>query len=80
MAKKHQGTFIVRCEGEPPTAAFALWIDLTREQVAVLQPLGGENISIREYLRHIAIDAIEAKFPQLGKINRHTGPHDESEG
>lgn len=77
MAKQHHGTYIVRSEGEPPTAAFALWIGLTREQVAVLQPLGGVDISIREYLRHIAIDAIEAKFPQLGKINRHTAPDHE---
>ena len=74
MAKQHHGTFTVRFDGEPPTAAFALWIDLTREQVAVLQPLGGDETSIREYLRHIAIDAIEAKFPPLGKINRHTAP------
>jgi hypothetical protein len=77
MAKQHHGTYIVRVEGEPPTAAFALWIDLTREQVAVLQPLGSEDTSIREYLRHIAIDAIEAKIPQLGRINRHAAPHHE---
>jgi hypothetical protein len=77
MAKQHNGTYTVRFEGEPPTAAFALWVDLTREQVASLQPLGSEDISIREYLRRIAIEAIEARFPQLGKINRHTAPHHE---
>jgi hypothetical protein len=70
VAKQHHGTYTLRHEGEPPTAAFALWINLTREQVAVLQPLGNEEISIREYLRQIAIDAIEARFPQLGRISR----------
>jgi hypothetical protein len=77
MAKQHHGTYIVRGEGEPPTAAFALWVDLTREQVAVLQPLGGEDVSIREFLREIAVGAIEARFPQLGQIIRRTAPHHE---
>jgi hypothetical protein len=73
MAKQHHGNYRIRHDGEPPTAAFALWVNLTREQVAFLQPLGSEDIAIREYLRQIAIDAIEAKFPQLGRISRQPG-------
>jgi hypothetical protein len=70
-------TFKVHSWGEEPTAAFALWIDLTRKQVAAVESVANSRGDGRvlELLRGIAIDAIEAKIPNLGPIYRRNAPH-----
>jgi hypothetical protein len=46
-----------------PTAGIGLWINLTEEQVAVIQPFARqEGISCKEYLNNIARDAILSKI------------------
>ena len=67
-------TFKVHSEGEEPTAAFAQWVDLTREQVAAVERLAGRDVSVREFMRVIAINALEAKIPSIGKIYRRSAP------
>jgi hypothetical protein len=69
-------TFKVRSEGEEPTAAFGLWIELTRDQAAAVERLAGRDVSVTEFLQGIAIEAIEAKIPNIGRINRRSSPQD----
>lgn len=71
---KRERIFKVRNEGEEPTAAYALWIDLTREQIAAVERLAGRDVSIREFMRGLAINTIEAKIPGIGKIYRRNAP------
>jgi hypothetical protein len=72
-------TFKVRHEGEEQTAAFALWVNLTREQVAIVENVAGGDVSARDLLRRIALDAIEAKIPGIGKLYRRDVSDDSTE-
>lgn len=74
---ERERTFKVRHEGEEPTAAFALWVNLTREQVASVERVAGDQA--RDLLRRIAIEAIEAKVPGIGVIYRRDVSDDPSE-
>jgi hypothetical protein len=60
--------------GEQPTAAFALWVDLTREQVAAVERVAGSGVSVRDFLRRVAIEAIKAQVPDIGTIYRESAP------
>lgn len=51
-----------------PTAGIGLWINLTEEEVAVIQPLADqEGVSCKEYLNKIARDAIRSKIEDKSK-------------
>lgn len=70
-------TFKIHHEGEPPTAAIALWVNLTREQVASVERIAGQQ-SLAKYLQGIAIDAIEGKIDGIGQIRRGVQPDEEA--
>jgi hypothetical protein len=67
---QRQRGFRVRRPGEEPTAAFALWVDLTREQIEAVERVAGSGVNVRDFLRGIAIEAIKSKIPNIGSIYR----------
>jgi hypothetical protein len=67
----------VHSPGELPTPAFALWVDLTREQVAAVERAGGSGVSVRDFLRRVAVKAIKAKVPDIGTIYRESAPEED---
>ena len=64
-------TYKVRGDGEEPTAGFALWFALTRDQVVAVERAAGPDSSIVAFMRDIAINS--SSLPGYNKVSTGCG-------